>query len=144
MTRNVALFFLLLVLPIGSIAIGDGDSGKSLFVYIFASSIICISCYFSHRRKYLPTKSEKLAANVWLFIRRSVAVVAILFFSIILIMSLITDLEVEKKFGLAFFSLSIIIISIWVGVYGQGNNRFDFEDDLELHNENKKRYGWRR
>jgi hypothetical protein len=32
---------------------------------------------------------------------------------------------------------------VYVGWFGQGNNRTSFGDDLELHQQNKKRYKWR-
>ena len=31
---------------------------------------------------------------------------------------------------------------IYVGIFGQGNRRYDYKDDLKLHRENKKRYKW--
>jgi hypothetical protein len=37
----------------------------------------------------------------------------------------------------------LALAMIWFAVFGQGNNRYDWRDDVTLHKSNRRRYRWR-
>ncbi len=48
-----------------------------------------------------------------------------------------------SRLGYALFMLLVSAFCVWAAIYGQGQRYGAWEDDVALHRQNKKRYGWR-
>jgi hypothetical protein len=53
-------------------------------------------------------------------------------------------LSFSERLAVSAVLLLIGAFCAWVGIFGQGNQRNSLKDDVALHRENQKRYGWRR
>jgi hypothetical protein len=54
-----------------------------------------------------------------------------------------SDISILKKIGAVSFILLLVTFFGFVGVVGQGWNRFSFKDDIALYKEVKKKYKWK-
>ena len=147
--NNSTAFWLLVISAIMAIVKTGGVNLSTLFVFTFIATLIGIVWFFSARRSKPVTTFEKVAATTWLFIRRLVGIIGALFFLMLALAIAFNLIEgtasigILKRLGYALFVLWVSIFCLWVVIYGQGWNRFALKDDVELHRENKKRYGWR-
>lgn len=117
-----------------------------LFPIIFVAVLIGIQYYFQSRRSLTASKTEKVLATVWLWIRRLVCFLAAF---LCLCGSLYAFYCVWTG---AFFAMTIVgmaagvafgYIFLHYGMYGSGFSRFNFSEDKPVHEQRKKRYGWR-
>lgn len=145
-----AALLLLIFVAIVAVAKSGGLNEKAVFVFTFVAIFIGIAWYFYSRRSAPPTTFEILAANTWLFVRRLVGFVGALFFLVVSVMvgfalfPRAAELGLLERLGAALFLLMGSFFCIWVAIFGQGPNRYAWRDDIALHNENKRRYRWRR
>jgi hypothetical protein len=115
-------------------------------VILLFALVAALSLYLMGRdRSKPPTAGERTLATIWLWLRRTLAFSlggACLFGGgyIAFFTRASKDFENPVLSGvvLALFGTGII----YMGVFGQGADRFDFRDDLRLHSENKRRYRW--
>ena len=141
---------LLLVLAAAfALAKGAGDNDKALFVFVFVAVPIVVSWFFVSRRQKSPSKFETAFANIWLVVRRTVCTLGALLFCVTAAMTAFSlyeravDLSILERIFLVLFMFAMAFFCVWVGVFGQGSNRYAWRDDVALHNENKRRYHWR-
>lgn len=146
MTALLALLFAVFV----AFAKSDGDMAKAIFTSAFMAVLIGITWYFSSRRAKPPTETERIAATVWLLVRRIAGFACALFLLVVALLvatgyiDRAARLDTLTRLGYALFLLLGSGFCVWVAIYGQGWNRADWKDDVALHRENKKRYHWRR
>lgn len=149
MNGRVAILLLAFVAAVAVVK-ADGVNGKAVFIFSFVAVMIGISWFFSSRRAKAPSAFEIAVANTWLIFRRIVCSVGALFFVFAAVMigfSLFqraAEQSLMGRLGAAFSMLAIAAFCVWVGIFGQGERRSDWRDDVELHRENKRRYHWRR
>jgi hypothetical protein len=114
-----------------------------LFALCGVGVMLAIAVYFENRRDVEPDRLERTLAGGWLVFRRIVcfgaaflvvAGMALVAFAAPITAGVVLGLVIAGGFA-AFF--------IWVGLYGQGKQRFLLSDDVRLHEENKRRYRWR-
>ncbi|MDD2761731.1 MAG: hypothetical protein PHH11_15745 [Methylomonas sp.] len=102
-----------------------------------------ISNYFNSRKTDEPSRIEAVAAFTWLLIRRVVCFTAAFIFAAAAIGMLFDTDGWAERLVRSGLSLMMAVFFGWVGVYGQGWNRYKITDDLALHRKNKDRYKWR-
>lgn len=87
-----------------------------------------------------PSRFETIVARCWLWFRRIIGCgTGVLFIAAALYSGARVD-NVWMSSGCLAFGAYLI----YIGWFGQGNNRSRMRDDLELHEQNKRRYTWRR
>jgi hypothetical protein len=144
--NTATALWLLLIVAILAIAKAGGANSTALFAFTFTAALIGISWFFSARRASPATVLEKIAATTWLVIRRLVGIIGAILFLVAGVALASNSFEAAAKLsdlGYAIFSFMLSGFCLWVAIYGQGWNRFDWKDDVELHRKNKKRYRWR-
>jgi hypothetical protein len=143
------VLILLVILATAAVAEAGGINEKAVFAFLFGTVFICISWYFYSQRAKPPSAVETAAATIWLSIRRLVGFVGAAFFvfASVMIGFALYDRAVEmslfQRLGSSLFMLAMAAYCVWVAVFGQGERRTDWRDDVALHNENKRRYRWR-
>jgi len=113
---------------------------------IFVAGLIGVHYYFQSRRSVTASTTEKVLATAWLWVRRLVC-----FFAVFL--CLCGSLYAFYCLGTGAFSAMTIVglaasiafgyIFLHYGIYGAGLSRFSFSEDKPVHEQRKKRYGWR-
>lgn len=120
-----------------------------LLVFLFVAVFVSISLLFHSQRAKPPTVFEKIVATSWLLLRRLVCFAGALLFLVgaIALSFNLTDnaipIDAFTRFGYALFLFAVSAFCVWAAIYGQGQYRGELKDDVALHRENKKRYGWR-
>ena len=119
----------------------------SLIAAFFGITIFVIGLlilyYFKDKQIEEPSKKEKIAAFIWLVFRRTVCfLLAIPFGGVALNELFNSKLSLYSFFNSVFLFLMAAFF-VWVGIYGQGWERYQFKDDKALHKKNKERYKWR-
>jgi hypothetical protein len=142
---GLGALLLLALTAVMAVMIAEGINDTTIVVFAPLASMIAVSWYFYSRRSKPLTLIEKVAANSWLFIRRLVGFIGALVFVAIAVFVFLpaSDLTWQSRLGAVLFFLILSAFSLWVAIYGQGNNRYQFKDDIELHRHNKRRYKWR-
>jgi hypothetical protein len=142
---GLGALLLLALTAVMAVMIAEGINDTTIVVFAPLASMIGVSWYFYSRRSKPLTLIEKVAANSWLFIRRLVGFIGALVFVAIAVFVFLpaSDLTWQSRLGAVLFFLILSAFSLWVAIYGQGNNRYQFKDDIELHRHNKRRYKWR-
>jgi hypothetical protein len=100
---------------------------------------------YERRQSAIPSKSEKALAYGWLIFRRAVCFLVAAFFSVVGVALLVVPKQGSSfisSAGAFVFCAFVAFIAAWVGVYGGGRRRAMW-DDQAVHQELKKRYGWR-
>lgn len=141
MTYRLGLFAFLVVLLVTLPVVGVNKIG--MFWITFVALTFGISNYFHSRKADAPSGVEAIAAFTWLFIRRLVCFIAAFVFSAAAIGLLFETGGIIEKSARSGIFLIMAIAFGWVGVYGQGWDRYRVKDDLALHKKNKERYKWR-
>lgn len=133
---GVPIVFLIIVL---FLLIENGVNKASVTAVLICGLFLGIPWYFSTRdRSRPPSVFETFAATFWLWCRR----IACCGGGIVMVLAVV----IRGKESPLLASLTVLLFGffmIYVGWFGQGNERSRFSDDLELHKLNKKRYKWR-
>ena len=107
--------------------------------------LAAIPWYFGTRdRAKAPTATERVAATMWVWLRRFVGVSAGLLMIAAGVHSALAG-EPGRNFrdwlGTAFV-IVMGLFCLYVGIIGQGAKQFQWQDDLRLHKQNKQRFRW--
>lgn len=98
---------------------------------------------YERRRSQVPSRSETLVARGWLIFRRTACFAVAAFFGVVAIgLAVVSEDWSRSRLGPILFSLFIAGMAVWVGLYG-GGRALSMSDDREIHEQRKKRYGWR-
>lgn len=100
---------------------------------------------YERRQSAIPGKSERALAQVWLIFRRVACFSVAAFFGVAAVALLVArqqESSLPILFGGVLFCALVAFIAAWVGMYGGGRRRA-MRDDQAVHEERKKRYGWR-
>jgi len=118
---------------------------RAVALFVVVAALMTIPLYFGTRdRTKEPSAAEKFLANFWVWLRRGVSLIVGLPMVLAGFYFLVwPDASLENhpwfaKIG----TIAIGIFVLYVGVVGQGGDRYAFRDDIELHKENKRRYKW--
>lgn len=110
------------------------------------AALFGVHYYFQSRRGKPPSKVERFFAAVWLLVRR------VSCFGMAFCLwggggVLIYRIVVGAAPLLSLFWLGILVpigyLFVHWGIYGRGYKKYDVLDDKPVHDERKKRYGWR-
>ena len=112
-----------------------------LLAVIAVSAVIWFVVY-DRRQSAISSKPEKALAYGWLIFRRVVCFSVAAFFCVAGIAVLVQRQSFSSSVGAFLFCAFVAFIAAWVGVYGGGRRRAMW-DDQAVHQERKKRYGWR-
>lgn len=113
------------------------DLFRILFGAMLVFTVIWSVAYEWRRRSGEPSKTERVLARGWLLFRRVACFLVAAFFLLVAVMG-----ALSRSVGIAFFCLLIAGFATWVGMYGAGRRRHML-DDRKVHEERKRRYGWR-
>lgn len=117
----------------------NGVNKAAVTSVVACGLFLAIPWYFSTRdRSRPPSAFEKFAASCWLWCRR----IACCGVGILMVLAVLIYGK-EAPFLASLGGLLLGLFIVYAGWFGQGNNRFNFSDDLKLHKQNKKRYKWR-
>jgi formate-dependent nitrite reductase membrane component NrfD len=98
---------------------------------------------YERRRSSAPSPAERVLARGWLMFRRTVCFAVATFFVLVAIgVAVAAGDSSRSRLGPMLFSLFIAGMAVWVGLYG-GGRAPSMSDDREVHEQRKKRYGWR-
>jgi hypothetical protein len=123
----------LAIVAVIAVITSGGFNNKALFIFTFVAVLLGISYYFGSRKSLEPSKTEKIAALIWLIIRRIVGFVGTIFFFGVAIKYLFFSEVLLHAFWPSIAVIAAGIFCIWVAVYGQGWNRIAWKDDVALH-----------
>ncbi|WP_397472585.1 hypothetical protein [Rheinheimera sp.] len=113
-------------------------------IYILFCVIAVITCwYINPARHESPSKGQRTIAKAWIVFRRTVCFVAALAFFALLFPALQLEAPILPKIGGILFILFFVVMFIYVGIFGQGPNRFSLKDDIALYKEVRKKYKWK-
>lgn len=136
-TLIVALSFLVGFLKMGTLQ-------GACFMAGWTAPFALIAGYFASRSGRQPSKTERVLAKGWLFFRRTVCFVGATCMGLLSVAMLVV--AITKRDGGAAFAagcfLLLCSLFVWWGIYGAGNAK-SFSDDRPVHEERRKRYGWR-
>lgn len=111
-----------------------------------AGLFIAIAAYFKSRQDSAPSRTERVAAMLWLLFRRIVcfsAAALCLMGSVLVAYSMLASSATWiGAIGIA-VALSFSFIFAHLGMYGSGKKRYDVTEDRPVHDARRKRYGWR-
>lgn len=103
----------------------------------FLIALAVTALYLQARRKHAePTKVEQVVARLWLLLRRAVAI--ILGVGLLGFAAAARSERPWLAVGIAVLALALF----YFAAVGQGPRRFDWRDDIALHKQNRKRFGW--
>ena len=90
-----------------------------------------------------PSKAQTFVAKTWIIFRRIASFTAAAggFFVIYILWN--TADALEDKLGPILLVAFLSLFFVYVGIVGQGPNRYDFSDDLKLYKKIKKKYRMR-
>jgi hypothetical protein len=135
----VALMALLLFVKLGV-------SRGSIVAVLVVATLAAIPWYFGTRDGSAePSALERVLATLWLLLRRIVGIGAGTIF-------LWAGWDIARSGATASDAMSPLVVGpliaflglfcIYIGIVGQGSNRADWRDDVELYRRNKHRYKW--
>ena len=119
---------------------------RTLLIVLIVAALFGFHWYFESRRSRAPTSVERVLATAWLWIRRLVC-----FFATGLC-ALLAGLLVMEMFrgkmpltGIigVVLAISFGFVTFHWGLYGTGLKRYDYQEDKPVHEQRKRRYGWR-
>ena len=148
MDRRTALL-LLAFLGLYAAWVGGGVTREAFMIFSLPATLIGIQWFFDSRRRKPPARFETFSATAWLLFRR---LIAFLGASVLAVVAAVMAFDAGQtasqesafaRVGLALLFLVMAAFCAWVGIYGQGENRYAWRDDMERHRENKRRYRWR-
>lgn len=122
----------------------DMKAFQILLAVLAGASLVCFVIY-ERRRSANPCKSEKALAYGWLVFRRVVCLLVVAFFGVVAVAVLLSPKDGASFLSVAgsfLFCVFVAFMATWVGIYGGGRLR-SMRDDKAVHQERKRRYGWR-
>lgn len=135
----VALLALLLLLE-------QGVSLGSIVAVLVVATLAAIPWYFGTRdRSVKPSTLERTLATLWLWFRRIVGIGAgaiFLWAGWGIARSGASDNGATSPLLDGAFIALLGLFCIYIGIFGQGWNRADWRDDIDLYRHNKRRYKW--
>lgn len=123
------------------ILLAKGPDPRGFEVWVWISILLTIPCYFMAKRKFAPTRMERVLARVWVALRRFVCFSAALIFGAGAVFALFSIGKPNSLLAVCIFTFFALLFAWW-GVFGAGEWR-SFGDDVPSHTERKKRYGWK-
>lgn len=132
---------------LATLLLAGGASPTSYWRWIVGGGILlAVPLYLGTRnRNKNPSATEQSVALVWLVFRRVLAfavggLIVAVGLSALVSPELFPELESPRVSGALGIATGVFVL--YAGWFGQGGSRYAFRDDLKLHRENKKRYGW--
>lgn len=124
----------------------DGFSSKAITGVVIAAAIAAIPWYFGTRdRSATASPLEVVLATIWVWFRRLIGAVAGSFFLFGAWKAATADTWGDGT-GSPWVAAVVLagfgLFSLYVGFVGQGHKRYDWRDDVALHQNNKRRYKW--
>ncbi len=141
-----AAFFAFALLLSGLFFFKNGLSDAGIWIMLAVLTLSAIPWYFGTRdRAAEPSLAERVFATAWVWFRRilGVSMGAIFIFG-----GAYSSLSKASSSVLSYQWISsglLVLLGIFLlyfGIFGQGANRYDWSDDVALHQENKRRYCW--
>ena len=143
---NTKTFFAFVALLALLLFLKQGVSLGSIVAVLVVLALAAIPWYFGTRdRSTEPSALERVLATLWLWFRRIVGIGAGAIF-------LWAGWGVARSGATANDAMSPLIVGpliallglfcIYIGIVGQGWNRADWRDDIDLYRHNKRRYKW--
>ena len=115
-----------------------------VIIYILFCIIALILCwYINPTRNESPSKGQRTVAKAWIVIRRTVCFIAALAFFALLFPAIQHEGPILPKLGVILFILFLVVMFIYIGIFGQGQNRFSLKDDIALYKDVRKTYKWK-
>ena len=120
---------------------------KAFQLLLAALAVLTLAWFviYERRKSANPSKSENALAFGWLIFRRVVCFSAAVFFGVVAIAVLVAADEGSSFWsvaGLFLFCACVAFMAVWVGISG-GGRQLLMSDDRTVHQERKKRYGWK-
>ena len=119
---------------------------RALFTITILAAFIGFCWFFESRRSRPPSVAESALATAWLWFRRLVCFIATslcaLVAGLLLVQIVRGEMPLTGIIGVVLAVAFGFIIFHW-GLYGMGRKRYDFLEDKPIHEERKRRYGWR-
>ena len=146
-TLGAAMWFFIIPIVVLSFVIGFLKTGSvqgAVFVSAWTAPFALIAGYFASRSRQQPSRTERVLARTWLFFRRAVCFVGATCMGVLsagMLVSAVTKHDSGAAFASGFFLL-LCGVFVWWGIYGAGYRR-TFSDDRPVHEERRKRYGWK-
>lgn len=117
-----------------------------LLTLVVVGLFIAIAAYFKSRQHAAPSRTERVAAMLWLLVRRlvcfSAAALCLLGSGLMAYSMVASSATWIGAIGIA-VALPFAFIFAHLGMYGGGRYRYDMRDDRPVHEARRKRYGWR-
>ncbi len=116
------------------------EIGFWLLVLTFIAALIGSWWLFHSNRLNPPTLFERIVATGWLLIRRVVCFAgALLCFvgAVMLAFTSAAQIDTFIRLGYALFMFLVSVFCVWAAIYGQGQLRGDWKDDVALHHKTK-------
>jgi hypothetical protein len=141
------LTYLIFLAVLGVVAFFKGGPNSGTFqVFLAAAALGAIPWYFGTRdRTKPPSFAEKVFATLWVWLRRLLGFTVGGFCIVGAYFMATSNPGGKSQSSLWLGSLALAVfggVVVYLGVFGQGTNKYDFRDDISLHSENKKRYRW--
>jgi hypothetical protein len=148
MNRLAAALLIAAIAPLALLAAG-GLNARAAFVFASVTACVLFVTYFSSRAHRAAGRTESVVATAWLFVRRTVGflgAVTLIGGAVVVGFGMSPALEsvsLVLRVPLALVLAAVGCFCAWVGVFGQGADRYSFKDDVALHLANRRRYKWR-
>ena len=116
-----------------------------ILLAVLAAFALAWFVIYERRRSAIPGKSERALAYGWLVFRRVVCFSVAVFFGVVAIAVLVVPKDgssFSSVGGSFLFCAFVAFMAAWVGIYGAGR-RQSMGDDRAVHQERKRRYGWK-
>jgi len=127
-----------------SLFLRAGVNRTSVGIVAGGALILMIPLFFETRDANAePSRVERVAAGAWLWFRRLLGFGAAALFGFGAIFAATTVEATMQNFGMIAFMLVLAFICGWVGMYGGGRRRGMGREDIQVHEEHKRRYRWR-
>ncbi len=102
-----------------------------------------IANFFRAEKSSPPSKFEKLLANAWLAARKIVCAIGAALFILGAIAFLFSGAPIYQVILVSVFMLFSAYFIARVGIFGRVSQTSSLSEDKLLHEQHKKRYGWR-
>ena len=136
------------IVPLALFAAG-GLNAQAAFVFASVPAGVLLVTYLSSHAHRPASRTESVIATAWLFFRRMVGFLAAVIFLAGAVAAgcgvtpALESVSLVLRVPLALVLVAVGCLCAWVGVFGQGANRYSWKDDVALHSANKRRYKWR-
>ena len=117
-----------------------------LVILLIVMALVAIPTYFQSHRASAPTRIERWLATAWLWFRRAVCFLAAALFTTFSALLSYDVATGEVRFA-ALLGAIVLLAFAWMsahwGIYGAGKSKTDLRANEDIHEQLKKRYGWR-